>query len=97
MYVHDDFSIGVAGGTTDDLEERGFGAEESDFFRIQYADETRFWEVESFSEEIDSDDDIYLTETIGAQYLESFDGFYFGVKIADFYPIFSEVVGEVFR
>lgn len=38
MHVHHDMTIGIARGTSDDLEERGLGTEESDFFCIEYRD-----------------------------------------------------------
>ena len=68
MRVHDHSTVRVAGSTTDDLEEGGLGTEESYLLSIQYTDEARLWEVETLSEEVDSDDDIYLSETIITQY-----------------------------
>lgn len=79
MRIHHDTTVRVASRTTDDLEEGGLGSEESDFLGIEYPDEARLWEVETFSEEVNSDNNIYLTEAIISEYFQSFYSFYFGV------------------
>lgn len=96
MRVHDDSTIGIAGSTTDDLEEGGLRSEESYLLRIEYPDERCLRQIESFSEEIDSDYHVYLSETIITEYLESFDSFYFRVQVSDLDTILCKVVREVF-
>lgn len=66
-------SICIAGSASDDLEETGLGSEESDLFRIEDPDEARLREIESFSQEIDSDDDIDCPHTEVAEDLESLE------------------------
>lgn len=75
--IHDHSTICITSSTTDDLEEGGFRSQESDLFRIQYGDKTRFWEIESLSEEIYSNYYIYFSESIVSEYFEALDCFYF--------------------
>jgi hypothetical protein len=89
-------SIRIAGGTSDDLEETRLGSQKPDLFSIEDTDEARLWEVESFAEEIDSDDDIDRSHTEVTEDLESFEGLDLGVEISHFESIFCEVECEVF-
>jgi len=77
MGIHDDMSVRIASGATDNLEEGSFRAEESDFLSIEDPDERRLRKVESFSEKIHSYDHVDNTQSIISENLESFDGFDF--------------------
>jgi hypothetical protein len=88
--------IRITGGTSDDLEETRLGSEESDLLGIEDPDEARFWEVETFSEEIDSDDDIDGSHTEVTKDLESFESLDLGVKVPHLESIFCKIEREVF-
>lgn len=94
--VHDDVAIHIAGCSTDDLEERGLGSEESNLLSIEYPDEARFWEIESFSQEIDSYDHIDIPEAIFTEYLESFECLDLAMEISHFEAIFCKIRREIF-
>ena len=70
-------SIHITSRTSDNLEQGCLGSEESDFFSIENPDEARLWEIETFSEEIDSYDDIDIPKAIFTEDLESFECFDF--------------------
>jgi len=53
--VHDDFAVEMASGAADDLDESGFGAEETFFVGVEDGNEGDFGEVEAFAEEVDTD------------------------------------------
>lgn len=94
--VHDHVSIHITSRSTDDLEQGSLGSQESDLLSIEYPDEARLGEIEPFSEEIDSHDDIDISEAIFTEDLESFEGLDLTMEISDLESILSKIGREIF-
>ncbi len=94
--VENDFCVHVSGGSANHLDERGFAAEEAFLVGVEDAAERDFGEVESFAQEVDTDEDV---EFAGAQAIDDFDAFEgvdFAVEVFAEQSFFLEVGGEVF-
>lgn len=52
------FTIRISGCTTDDLDQWCCRTQKSFFIRIQYGQQRNFWQIQSFSQQIDTYDDI---------------------------------------
>ena len=53
--VHDDRSVCVPCGAPDNLNEARYGAQKSDFIRVEYCDKRHFRQVNSFAQQVNAD------------------------------------------
>lgn len=60
---HDDLSVLVSGGAANGLEESVSGSEKSLFVGVQNGDEGNFWEVESFAQKVDANNDVDFSQS----------------------------------
>ncbi|MFM1943705.1 MAG: hypothetical protein RI897_2687 [Verrucomicrobiota bacterium] len=86
----------MTGGAAGGLDEAGGAAEVALLVGIEDGDEGDFGEVEAFAEEVDTDEDIELSLSEGAEDFDTFDGVDFAMQVADVDAEVAEVVGEFF-
>ena len=53
--VHDDASVRITCGAPDNLNEARYGAQKTDFIRVEDCDKRHFRQVNSFAEQVDAD------------------------------------------
>ncbi len=94
--VEDDAGLSVASGSAHLLDERSRRAEKSFFVGVEDADQSHFWEVEAFAEEVDAYEDVELAGAEVGEDFESVEGFDFGVEVADAHALVAQVGRQVF-
>ena len=95
--VHHHLAIHVAGCSSDHLNERCLAPQKSFFIGIQNRYKGNLRQVETLSQQIDSDKDIKFAESKIAQYLDALNGVNIGVQISHFQPLLDEILAQIFR
>src|SRR5262249_5768214 len=94
--VENGATFDVASAAADGLDQRRGAAEEAFLVGVEDGDKRHFRKDETFTEEIDADEDV---EFAAAEIAEDFDWVErldFGVQVADADADFAEILGEVF-
>ena len=86
----------MAGAASDGLNERGRDAQISLFVRIQNRHERDFRQIQTFAQQIDSDQHIKFAAPQIAQNLDTVQGLDFRVQVAALHADFRKILGQVF-
>ena len=94
--IENDFTVGVSGSTTNDLDEGSRGTEEAFFICVEDGDERHFGEVDSFTEEVYSHDNV---DDPGLQLFNNFSSVhrrYLTMEVEGFVSLGYEEIGHLF-
>ena len=94
--VEDDFGVDVSCRASDGLDQAGGTAEEPFLVGIEDGDERDFGQIESFPEQVDSDDHVVGLFAECSQHGHPFDGVEFRVQPCGADALVLEIPGEVF-
>ena len=82
--VHHHLAIHVSSRSPDHLDERRLASQETFLVRIKNCHEGDFGQVEAFSQQIDTDEDIKFTKAKVAQNLYALNSVDIGVQVTNF-------------
>ena len=94
--IHNDMSLTITSSTTNGLDETTLVTKETFLVSIENRYEAHFRNVNSFTEQVDSDQDIKDTQAQVTDNLRPFQGLDIRVHVLDLDTHFLEVVGQVF-
>ena len=95
--IHDDLTIDMAGRPTDGLDQGAFRAQESFLVGIENRDERHLWQIKSFPQEVDADDDVVNAKPKIAQDLDPLECIDLAVEIVRANAHLLQVVRKVLR
>src|SRR5207248_10462817 len=78
------------------LNKRRLAAQKSFLIRVENADERNFREIETFTEQIDADQDVEVGGAQSAQDFDALDRVDVAVQIAHFQSNITQIIGEVY-
>ncbi|CEY32938.1 Uncharacterised protein [Streptococcus pneumoniae] len=93
--IHDDMAFTVTSSTSNSLDESTFVAKETFLVSIENSYEAHFRNVNSFTEQVNSDQDIKDTQAQVTDNLRPFQGLDIRVHVLNLDTHFLEVVGQV--
>src|SRR6202030_1943907 len=76
--------------------QRSLAAQKTFLVRIKNADERNFRKIETFSKQIDSDQNIEIGRAQAAQNLNTLDSVDVAVQIAHFQSDIAQIIGQIF-
>ena len=82
--IHDDLTVGITGSPPNGLNQGAFITQEAFLIRIQNCDQRNFRNVQTFPQQVDSDQHIEFTQPEFTNDLRSFQGLDVTVQILDF-------------
>ena len=94
--IHNDMPFAITGSTSNGLDESTLVTKETFLVSIENSYETHFGNVNPFTEQVDSDQDIKDTQAQVTDNLRPFQGLDIRVHVLDLDAHFFEVVGQVF-
>ena len=91
-----DFAVYVSRRATRGLDERSLAPQKSFFICIENADERNFGKIETFAEQIDTDEDVEVGRAESAQNFDAFNRVDVAMQIAHFQSNIAQVIGQIF-
>src|SRR6266699_4049564 len=86
----------MARRTTGSLDERSLAAQKSFLVGIENANERNFGKIETFAEQIDTDEDVEVGRAESAQNFDAFNRIDVAMQIAHFQSNIAQVIGQIF-
>ena len=78
------------------MDEGGLAAQETFLVRIQNADQGNFGKIETFTKQIDSDENVEIGCAKAAQDFDALDRVDVAMQVAHFQSDISQVIGQIF-
>ena len=90
-----DFAVDVARGATGGLDKRSLAAQKSFLVRIENANQRDFGKIETFAEQIDSDQNVEIGGAQAAQNFHALDRVDVAVQIAHLQSDIAQIIGQI--
>src|SRR5262245_1437954 len=87
----------MARGATSSLNERSLATEKAFLVRIQNAHERNFGKIETFTEQIDANENVEIGRAQSAQDFDSLDCINVAVQVAHFQSDIAQIISQIFR
>ncbi len=95
--IHDDLAIGISGGASDGLDQRGFTAQEALLVRIQDRHQRYLGNIQALPQQVDAHQHIEFAQAQIPDQLHTLNGVHIVVHIPDTHAEVFQIGGEILR